>query len=177
MAAGSELGRAARQYVESGDLVPDDVVAAMVRQTLAQDAVKARGVVLDGYPRTVAQADLLDEAMATESLRLDQVVLFEVGRELLLSRLTARRICRECRAVFNVLYNPPALEGVCDACGGELYQRSDDTEATALDRLAVYGKQTEPLIGYYEQRGLLLRVDGSLTKDANYQGLCRALGL
>lgn len=177
MAAGTELGRQARSYVEGGKLVPDEVVAAMVSAKLASPEVRRAGFVLDGYPRTVRQAELLEQALAGHGLKLDAVVLFEVGRDLILSRLTARRLCKGCGAIFNVLYNRPRQEGVCDKCGGALYQRPDDTLATAEGRLAVYEEQTAPLIGLYERQRLLRRTTGAEEKNANFALLCRCLGL
>jgi adenylate kinase len=177
MAAGSELGRQARGCVEAGKLVPDETVAAMVSAKLASPALRQGGFVLDGYPRTVRQADLLDAALAGHGLKLDAAVLFEVGRDLLLRRLTARRVCKACGAVFNVLYNAPRREGVCDKCGGALGQRADDTLETATARLGVYEAQTAPLIGLYESRGVLRRTTGAEEKNANFALLCACLGL
>jgi len=177
MKRGTRLGAEARQYVNHGQLVPDEVVAAIVAERLGGRAVADNGCILDGYPRTVNQADLLNGALAENHLELSAAVLFEVDRELLLKRLTARRICRDCGAVFNVLYNPPRREKICDQCGGELYQRSDDSRETALERLEVYERQTAPLIDYYQQRGRLLKVTGAKEKDANFAVLREALGL
>jgi len=177
MKRGTRLGAEARQYVNHGQLVPDEVVAAIVAERLGGRAVADNGCILDGYPRTVNQADLLNGALAENHLELSAAVLFEVDRELLLKRLTARRICRDCGAVFNVLYNPPRRENICDQCGGELYQRSDDSRETALERLEVYERQTAPLIDYYQQRGRLLKVTGAKEKDANFAVLREALGL
>ncbi len=174
---GSELGRRAKDYIDAGNLVPDEVVAALVAAKLAEPEVQAQGCLLDGYPRTVHQADLLQQALRENSLTLDAAVLFEVDDELLLKRLTARRICRECGAVYNVLYNPPQAAGVCDDCGGALYQRSDDSAETAQERLRVYQRQTAPLIEYYQSRGKLRRVSGAGGKDDNYQALNKVLGL
>ncbi|MCF7853545.1 MAG: adenylate kinase [Candidatus Pacebacteria bacterium] len=177
MASGSELGRQAQQFVNSGHLVTDEVVAAIVSRKLSDPQAALNGVILDGYPRTVKQADLLDGALEENSLTLDAVVLFEVERELLLQRLTARRICRGCGAVYNLLYDPPAEDDVCDRCGVELYQRSDDSEETAKQRLNVYQEQTAPLIDFYERRGQLIRVTGSKEKHKNYKLVQQALGL
>lgn len=175
MKAGSEPGARARQYVDEGKLVPDEVVAAMVTQRLGHDDVADSGVVLDGYPRTVNQAHLLDRALKENSLRLDAVILFEVGEDLLLRRLTARRICRNCGAVYNTMFDPPSREGVCDRCEGQLYQRSDDSEETVRERLKVYQDQTAPLIEFYQNRGLLVRVPGDREKAANFAVLRNTL--
>ena len=177
MAGGSALGRQAKSYVEKGALVPDEVVAAIVSVRLASADVQQRGFVLDGYPRTVRQAELLDDALKEAKLTLDRVVLFEVDEELILRRLTSRRICKACGAIFNVLYNRPKAEGVCDKCGGALYQRPDDTVATAMSRLKVYEKETFPLISLYKAKGLLLRTTGAEEKSANFALMCARLGL
>ena len=177
MKGNSELGKLARQYVESGTLVPDDLVAAIVERRLAEDEVRERGFVLDGYPRTLPQADLLADVVERVGLPVAAVVLFEVGEDLLLKRLTSRRVCGSCGAVFNVLFHRPKVEDVCDKCSGELLQRKDDTITTALDRLGVYRTETEPLVDYYEQRQLLARVDASVTRDENFRNLRAALDI
>lgn len=175
--AGSALGLEAKGFMDSGKLVPDELVANMLAATLARPEVTQNGFILDGYPRTVNQAHLLDKALGGIGQNLDVVVLFEVPRELLLSRLTARRLCRKCPAIYNVLYNRPRSEGVCDSCGGELYQRSDDTQATAENRLAVYERDTTPLINLYDEKRLLVRVSGAEEKGRNFALLCQKLGL
>ncbi len=175
--AGTELGRKAKSFIDQGQLVPDEVVAAIVSGRLAAPDVRNHGFILDGYPRTVVQAELLDAALADNGLALDAAVLFNVGRELLLKRLTGRRICRECGAVYHVLFNPPKTEGVCDKCGGPLYQRSDDQADTVEERLKVYETQTAPLIAFYRNRNLLVEVPGDKEKNQNFAVLCKALGL
>lgn len=177
MQSGTELGRKAKAYVEGGTLVPDEVVAAMVGTRFSQPDVKAQGFILDGYPRTIRQAELLDEALKIAGLVLDGVVLFEVGTDLILQRLTARRLCRSCGAIYNVLFNPAKKEGLCDRCGGALYQRADDTVATAQGRLQIYEKDTAPLIALYEKRGELLRTTGAEEKNRNFALMCQTLGL
>ena len=175
--SGSELGKQACEHMESGGLVPDELVAAIVSRKLAGPEVQVNGFILDGYPRTVVQAGLLDEALAECGLALDAVVLFEVDEGLLLRRLTARRMCRQCGGNFNVLYSPPAVENVCDECGAELYQRPDDNIETARERLQVYERETLPLVSFYDERGQLIRVPGSLGKDENFAALCENLGI
>ena len=177
MKSGTELGLKAKAYVEKGTLVPDEVVAAMVSTKLGQGDVRSKGFVLDGYPRTVRQAELLDAALKDLNLKLDAVILFEVGEELILRRLTSRWLCKACGAIFNLLYLPPKQAGVCDKCGGALYQRADDSLETAKKRLVVYEKETSPLIDLYERKGLLLRVTGAEEKNTNFAVLSRALGL
>jgi len=175
--AGTELGKKAKSYIDQGQLVPDEVVAAIVSGRLTSDDVREKGFILDGYPRTVVQAELLDGALKDNALSLDSAVLFRVGRDLLLKRLTGRRVCRECGAVYHVLFNPPNTAGVCDKCGGPLYQRSDDRAETVEERLKVYEAQTAPLITFYRDRGLLLEVVGDKEKNENFAVLCEALGL
>lgn len=177
MKSGSELGRQAKAAVESGALVSDELVAAIVSRKLAEKVIRKKGFVLDGYPRTVAQAGLLDKALSDNRLKLDAAVLFEVEEDLLIRRLTARRLCQDCKAGYNVLYLPPKREGICDQCGGKLIQRPDDNLETVKDRLNVYEKQTAPLIDLYAKKGLLVRVPGSLEKDDNFAALCRHLNI
>ncbi len=174
---GTALGLKAKGYMEAGQLVPDELVADIVSVVLATSEVQAKGLILDGYPRTVNQANLLAKAMQGATLKLDAVVLFDVERELLLKRLTARRLCRKCPAIFNTLYSKPKVEGVCDQCGGELYQRADDTLQTAVERLAVYERDTMPLIDLYEKQGLLVRVSGAEEKNKNFELMCKKMGL
>ncbi len=175
--AGSKLGLEAKGFMDAGKLVPDEVVAGMVAKKLDTPEVGAQGFLLDGYPRTVRQAELLDAALVERKMKLDAVVLLEVGRDLLLQRLTARRLCKGCPAIYNVMFNKPKTEGKCDACGGELYQRSDDTMETALNRLSVYEAQTSPLIDLYGKKGVLVRVDGACAKEQNFLNLQKALKL
>lgn len=171
---GTELGKTAKAYMDKGGLVPDEIVAGMVANALASDDCKG-GFILDGFPRTVPQAELLDKAMAEIGMKLDAVVLFDAPVDLLLQRLTARLTCRKCKASFNKLFSKPKVEGVCDFCGGELYQRDDDTLATAQNRLKVYNEQTAPLIDFYEKKNLLSKIDSSLPKDQGYAALVSVL--
>ena len=170
IAAGTELGKSAKSYMDAGKLVPDQVVADMVGAKLAS-AECAGGFILDGFPRNVAQAGLLADVMAKNGMKLDAVILFDAPEELLLQRLTARLMCRKCNAGFNKIFCPPKKEGVCDVCGGELYQRDDDSLATAKNRLVVYREQTAPLIEYYRNKGLLATIDSSLPKNEGYAAL------
>jgi adenylate kinase len=153
------LGVEAKGYMDQGRLVPDEVVVGIVR-----DRVKAPdcngGFILDGFPRTLPQAEALDATLQEMKKEIDHVVSIEVGTEELLRRLTGRRTCRTCGAMYHLMFNPPAKEGICDTCGGELYQRDDDQEATIRARLQVYEEQTAPLIAYYRKRGLLRTIDG-----------------
>ena len=164
VAAGSPLGREAKGYMDQGALVPDDVIIRMMGERLGKSDA-ARGFILDGFPRTIAQADALAKLLKDLGQTLDTVVYFDVSEPELLRRLTGRRVCRKCGHTYHLVSNPPKRAGVCDACGGELYQRDDDTEATVRKRLEVYQRQTAPLLDYYRQRSVLTTVtgEGSLT--------------
>lgn len=168
----TDLGSTAKNYVDAGKLVPDDVVTAIVAGQLGQNS---RGAILDGFPRTIRQAELLEQELEERNLELTAAVFFEVKRDILLQRLTGRRVCRECGAVYHVENMPPKVEGKCDKCGGELYQRPDDTVETVEQRLEVYKKETAPLIDYYGQRHQLIRVSGSADRDTNFRILRDAL--
>ena len=159
VAEGTRLGLEAQGYMDSGALVPDEVVIGLVDERLAKPDA-AGGYVLDGFPRTVAQAEALDGLLERRRQRLDRVIFFDVSRPELIRRLTGRRICRQCGAAFHLVSAPPTSAGRCDQCGGELYQREDDAEATVTRRLDVYETQTAPLLDYYLRRGLLVRVAG-----------------
>jgi adenylate kinase len=154
----SELGMLAKQYMDRGDLVPDDVTVSMVIERIGRDDCR-NGVILDGFPRTLNQAKALDDQLAKQGQRVAIVPLVQVQDEEVIRRLTARRVCRECGAVYNLVFNPPPAENVCE-CGGELYQRDDDNPDTVRNRLYTYYKETSPLIGYYFAQDLLTEVDG-----------------
>jgi adenylate kinase len=159
VAEGTRLGLEAKRYMDSGALVPDEVVIGLVDERLARPDA-AGGYVLDGFPRTVAQAEALDGLLTRRGQGLDRVIFFDVSRPELIRRLTGRRICRQCGAAFHLVSAPPSVAGRCDQCDGELYQREDDAEATVARRLDVYETQTAPLLDYYRRRGLLVRVAG-----------------
>ncbi|WP_338818576.1 Adenylate kinase [Moorella thermoacetica] len=172
---GTPLGRQAEVYIKGGRLVPDEVTIGLVQERLVQPDCR-NGFLLDGFPRTVAQAEALDSWLSSRGERLDAVIDIEVPRDALLERLTGRRVCRQCGATYHVRYNPPAVPGKCDACGQDLVQRADDTEATVNKRLDVYNEQTAPLVNYYRQRGLLKEIDGSQAIPAVILAIGRALG-
>lgn len=153
------LGLLAKQYMDRGALVPDDVTISMVMDRLGRPDC-ANGVVLDGFPRTLAQADALDAALREKGLTIGLVPLLEVADEVVINRLAGRRICRDCQAMYHVEFSPPAVEGKCDKCGGELYRRPDDDPETVRNRLFVYYKQTAPLIGFYYAHRVLVSLDG-----------------
>lgn len=167
---GSEIGKLAKSYIDAGKLVPDEVVADMVAGKLISEEC-ANGFLLDGFPRTIKQAELLEAALAKAGKKLDAVVLFDAPEELLIQRLTARLTCRKCGASYNRIFSRPKREGVCDSCGGELYQRTDDSLETAKNRLSVYKEQTFPLIEYYTGKSLLSKIDSSLPKAEGYAAL------
>lgn len=156
---GTEMGKKAKDYMDKGQLVPDEVVVGLVKDRLSQPDC-AKGFLLDGFPRTLPQADALSKTLDSMGIKLDGVINIEVPRERLMDRLTGRRVCRACGASYHVLFNAPKKEGVCDGCGGELYQRSDDNEETVSNRLDVYEAQTQPLIDYYQKQGVLLNING-----------------
>ncbi|OKK20987.1 adenylate kinase [Streptomyces sp. CB00455] len=155
---GTELGKQAKAYMDAGDLVPDAVTIAMARDRMEQPDA-ANGFLLDGFPRNVSQAVALDEMLRAATMKLDAVLDLEVEEDEVVKRIAGRRICRNDSAhVFHVTYAPAKAEGVCDACGGELYQRGDDSEDTVRNRLEVYHTQTEPIIDYYKAQGLLVTI-------------------
>ncbi|MET9758524.1 adenylate kinase [Streptomyces sp. NPDC006372] len=154
----TELGKLAKSYMDAGNLVPDEVTIAMAKDRMEQPDAE-NGFLLDGFPRNVSQAEALDELLETESMQLDAVLDLEVPEDEVVKRIAGRRICRNDSAhVFHVTYKQPAKEGVCDVCGGELYQRDDDSEETVRTRLEVYHTQTEPIIDYYKAQGLVVTI-------------------
>lgn len=175
VADGTPLGREAKGYMDRGALVPDEVVIGIIRDRLAQGDCR-RGYILDGFPRTVAQAEALGKTLQATGAALDHVLSLQVDEEELVKRLSGRRTCGTCGAMFHVAFNPPKADGTCDACGGPLIQRDDDREGTVRRRLHVYGEQTAPLIAYYEGRGLLRRVPGRGGIPEIFARICRALG-
>ncbi|MFQ6099852.1 MAG: adenylate kinase [Anaerolineae bacterium] len=174
----TELGLLARRYMERGDLVPDDVTVGMVAERISRPDC-LNGVILDGFPRTLSQAVVLDDVLAKRGQRVAVAPLIQVQDEEVVNRLTARRVCRGCAAVYNLVFNPPRAEGVCDVCGGELYQRDDDDLETVHNRLYTYYKETAPLVGYYFAKGLLAEVDGERTIEdvqADLRAVVEAVG-
>ncbi|MFE9173068.1 adenylate kinase [Streptomyces kebangsaanensis] len=169
----TDLGKLAKSYMDAGNLVPDEVTIAMAKDRMEQPDAEG-GFLLDGFPRNVSQAEALDELLQTEGIKLDAVLDLEVPEEEIVKRIAGRRICRKDSAhVFHVTYSPPKEEGVCDVCGGELYQRDDDSEGTVRKRLEVYHTQTEPIIGYYKAQGLVVTISSLGPVDEITQ---RALG-
>ncbi|MGP4083756.1 adenylate kinase [Streptomyces sp. KR55] len=155
----TDLGKLAKSYMDAGNLVPDEVTIAMAKDRMEQPDAE-NGFLLDGFPRNVSQAEALDELLQTEGIELDAVLDLEAPEDEVVKRIAGRRICRKDSAhVFHVTYSPPKKEGVCDVCGGELYQRDDDSEETVRTRLEVYHTQTEPIIDYYKSQGLVVTIE------------------
>ncbi len=172
---GTAMGKEAKSYIDSGKLVPDEVTIGIVKERLSAADCRG-GFLLDGFPRTVAQAEALKEILAGLGTQIDHVIDIEVPAEKLLERIVGRRLCRSCGASYHVVFNPPAQEGVCPKCGGELYQRADDTEETVANRLAVYEAQTAPLVDFYAKEGSLRRINGDQAIAAVLAEIGTALG-
>ncbi|HAL61389.1 MAG TPA: adenylate kinase [Chloroflexi bacterium] len=159
MKKGTGWGKEAQSYIDLGVLVPDEVTNAMIEERLKEPDC-AKGVILDGFPRTIEQARALEGILAERGEKIDRVLVIQVSEDTLIERLSGRRTCRRCQANYHLLFNPPQKEGVCDRCGGDLYQRSDDKEETVRRRFRVYTEETAPLIDYYRRQGLLTEIDG-----------------
>lgn len=172
---GTELGRQAKDYMDKGLLVPDELVVEIVKSRLMEDDCKA-GFLLDGFPRTVNQADELDKVLGKMSMNLDKVVNIEVDKSILIGRAVGRRMCRNCGAAYHIEFNPSKEAGKCDHCGGELYQRDDDNEETVTKRIEVYLDQTTPLVEYYTQKGILVNIDGQQSIGKVFEDIVKALG-
>jgi adenylate kinase len=174
---GTPMGTKAKEYMDKGELVPDDVVVGVVEERLVKPDLDG-GFMLDGFPRTLPQAEALDGIMQKLSKNIDHAVLVDVPDGELMKRLTGRRTCRnsDCGKMYHVMFNPPKQEGKCDACGSELYQRDDDSEATIRERLNVYAEQTAPLIDYYDNKGLLRKVAGVGPIEDIFTSIVKVLG-
>jgi adenylate kinase len=159
LSAETDLGKSAKKYMDKGDLVPDEITVAMVKERLAREDC-AKGAIMDGFPRTIAQAEYLDDLMKVMGARISLVPYIHVDPEILLKRLSGRWTCRAEGHVFHELYSPPSKPGICDFDGSELYQRDDDTAETHRRRIEVYFRQTAPLLDYYKERELLFEIDG-----------------
>ena len=172
MKEGTPVGLQAKEYVDNGKLVPDDVIVGIVRERLARDDCK-NGWILDGMPRTIPQAQALEDC----GIEVDTALSIEIADETIVERMSGRRTCKNCGATFHVVSNPPKVEGKCDACGGELTIRKDDAPETVKQRLAVYHKETEPLKAFYEKRGKLKSVDNQPTIEATTAVIRKTLGI
>lgn len=173
--AGSSIGMEIKRYVESGGLVPDEVVTRMIESRIKATAADGRGYMFDGFPRTTAQAVDLDKILKMNSLSVDFSLYMEASIDVVLSRLTGRRVCKACGALYHLKNMPPKKTGVCDTCGGDLYQRADDNEETIRKRMAVYAESTQPIIEYYRAQGKLKALNADKGADDVRQGLLRIL--
>lgn len=169
---GTEVGKLAKSYIDEGKLVPDDVIIKVVKERLSEPDCQ-NGFILDGFPRTTAQAQALTES----GVKIDKVLSIEVDDEVIVDRLSARRECSKCAAPYHIVFNKPAVDGVCDKCGGELIQRADDNPETIKNRLQVYHDQTEPIKEYYEKQGLLVKAYGQTEIKDTTKEVFKALGL
>jgi len=172
---GTAMGKKAKEYMDNGLLVPDEVVVGIVQERLTQKDT-AKGFILDGFPRTVAQADALTDMLRVKGHILDAAINMVVPEDLLVKRLSGRRVCRNCSATYHIEFSPPTQEKVCDQCGGELYQRDDDREETVRLRLMEYTEKTSPLVSYYAGKGILRNVDGSESAEKVLTNIRTALG-
>lgn len=172
---GTDLGKKAKEYMDKGLLVPDELVVDLVTKRLTEDDTK-NGFLLDGFPRTVAQANALDNELNNLGWSLDNVINIVVSKDELIERAVGRRICKDCGATYHIKFNPPTIPGKCDVCGGELYQRDDDNKETVAKRIEVYENQTSPLIKYYDDKDILLNIDGAQDIDKVFSDVVDALG-
>ncbi len=171
---GTELGMKAKEYMDKGLLVPDELVVSIVKDRLSKDDCKD-GFLLDGFPRTIEQAEALDEELKNMGIKLDKVVNIYADKEILIERAIGRRICKKCGTAYHIKFNPPKVENVCDIDGGELFQRDDDNRETVSTRIEVYEKQTEPLIEYYKEKGIILDVDGTKPIEEVFETIVKGL--
>ncbi|TYS41567.1 adenylate kinase [Bacillus infantis] len=172
---GTELGLEAKSFMDKGELVPDQVTIGIVRERLSKEDCN-KGFLLDGFPRTVAQADALEDILSELDKKIDYVINIDVDQSILMERLTGRRICKNCGATYHLVFNPPAKADECDRCGGELYQRADDNAETVKNRLDVNIKQTKPLLDFYETKGYLRNIDGQQEISKVFTDLDSLLG-
>ena len=172
---GTELGKKAQEYMNRGELVPDSLVVEIATDRLLKDDCKD-GFLLDGFPRTVYQAEKLDEFLAAHDSKIDKVIDIAVDKEELMVRLTGRRVCKSCGASYHVVNIPPKKEGICDVCGGPLIQRDDDNAETVANRIEVYEAQTMPLLKYYEKAGNIAHIDGTTGLENVFADIVKALG-
>ncbi|OHO69342.1 adenylate kinase [Staphylococcus sp. HMSC036D05] len=160
----TDLGKEAKSYMDRGELVPDEVTVGIVKERISENDAK-KGFLLDGFPRTIEQAEALNNIMSELDREIDAVINIEVPEEELMNRLTGRRICEKCGTTYHLVFNPPKVEGICDIDGGKLYQREDDNPETVSNRLSVNVKQSKPILEYYDEKGILKNIDGSKEID------------
>ena len=172
---GTELGKKAKGYIDQGLLVPDELTVGLVTDRISQPDCE-KGFMLDGFPRNVAQAQHLDKYLKEVGISLDKVVNIEVDKDILVGRAVGRRICKSCGATYHVEFNPPKVDGICDVCGGELYQRADDNEETVSKRIQVYLDETKPLVNYYSEEGIIANINGQQSIDKVFGDIVEALG-
>lgn len=172
---GTDLGNEAKAYMDKGELVPDSLVVALVEDRLTWEDAK-EGFLLDGFPRTIAQAEALDCVLSKMDCALNRVINIKVDSSILVERAVGRRICKSCGATYHIKFNSSKVEGVCDVCGGELYQRNDDNEETVANRIKVYSEETSPLIEYYTNKDVILNVDGQQDISKVFEDIKSALG-
>ena len=172
---GTDLGKKAKEYIDQGLLVPDELTVGLVTDRVSQ-ADCVNGFMLDGFPRNVAQAQQLGEYLNSVNLSLDKVINIEVDKNILVGRAVGRRICKSCGATYHVEFNPPKVDGICDVCGGELYQRADDNEETVSKRIQVYLDETKPLADYYSKEGIIANINGEQSIDKVFADIVDALG-
>lgn len=173
---GTALGKKAQEYMNAGELVPDELVVDLVVDRLSQEDCKAKGFLLDGFPRTTFQAEQLDKFLAENGIKMDIVINLEVSDAELMKRLTGRRVCKSCGASYHIVNIPPKKEGICDVCGGVLEQRKDDNEETAANRINVYKEQTAPLVGYYTESGVIANFNGEQALDEVFNKIVETIG-
>lgn len=171
----TELGKKAQEYISKGQLVPDSLVIDIALDRLSKDDCR-NGFLLDGFPRTVQQAEALDKYLGNKDSKVEYVLDIQVEKETLIDRLITRRVCRDCGATYNIKGMPPKKENVCDKCGGELYQRADDNEETVNNRIDVYNTQTKPLLDYYEKAGNIVHLDGEAGLAKLFESIVSVLG-
>jgi len=170
----SKLGMIAKEYVERGDLVPDEIVNEIIKERISQKDCE-RGFILDGYPRTVMQAEALDQILEKMGYKLDAAIYLDVKEEEIVKRLSSRRVCTKCGAVYNLLLNPPKKDEICDICGAPLYQREDDKEDVIRRRLRVYIDRTKPVVEYYQKKGILRRINGNRSIEEVWESIDNVL--
>jgi len=171
---GTELGKRAKEYMNAGKLVPDEVTIGIVKERLSQPDCD-QGFLLDGFPRTVVQAEALDGIMEALDKKIEAVINIVVPSEIIVERIIGRRSCKKCNAVYHTKFNPPKVEGICDKCGEPLFQRADDQEDTAVKRLEVYAKETNPVLDFYRAKGVVVDIDGNRPRAVVWEDLKKAL--